>query len=65
MTSRLWTEEDVEHLDEAIYTIKKETGAIALPGLEYVREKVARLVKDNKAAEGLPRPTTEESHEHE
>lgn len=37
---RPFEQEDLDHLDEAIDTIKHETSAIALPGLESVRRQV-------------------------
>lgn len=36
-----WEEEDVEQLDMAIADVKESSGAVALPGLEYIRNMVA------------------------
>ena len=36
--------EDVEHIDEAICEIRSRDGSTALPGLEWVRAKVAARV---------------------
>lgn len=39
-----FTGEDVEHIDQAISDIIDSTSAIALPGLAYVRNKIAARV---------------------
>ena len=36
-----FTAEDVRHMDEAISTIRSHDGSVAVPGLEWVRNKVA------------------------
>lgn len=41
MSQEPFSPEDVEHLDEAISSIRHHDGSIALPGLEWVRNKVA------------------------
>ena len=44
MKEELFDSEDVEHIDEAICTIRDHDSSIALPGLEWVRNMVAARV---------------------
>jgi len=46
------TTEDVDHLDDAICELRRLTKAISFPGLEHIRNKIARHFEIEQREEG-------------